>query len=141
MYYSEISEEDVDAHIMTNARGSPPLDILVRTSGVKRLSDYLLWQVCQQSIGACIHWLIRCRAAKTRKSNTQTVIGQTSIYGTFCLFSWTTSARFGLISRPWTSMFVLPTSIFLDLQTFVTLITVHIPCSYCNNLLVLQAQF
>ena len=24
---------------------SPPLDILVRTSGVKRLSDFLLWQV------------------------------------------------------------------------------------------------
>jgi ditrans,polycis-polyprenyl diphosphate synthase len=24
--------------------GSPPLDILVRTSGVSRLSDFLLWQ-------------------------------------------------------------------------------------------------
>lgn len=30
---------------MTSLSGSPPLDILVRTSGVKRLSDYLLWQV------------------------------------------------------------------------------------------------
>jgi undecaprenyl diphosphate synthase len=25
--------------------GSPPLDILIRTSGVKRLSDFFLWQV------------------------------------------------------------------------------------------------
>ena len=30
---------------MTSLAGSPPLDILIRTSGVKRLSDYLLWQV------------------------------------------------------------------------------------------------
>jgi len=30
---------------MTNLAGSPPLDILVRTSGVKRLSDFLMWQV------------------------------------------------------------------------------------------------
>ena len=31
---------------MTSLVGSPPLDILVRTSGVKRLSDFFLWQVC-----------------------------------------------------------------------------------------------
>jgi len=31
---------------MVTARGSPPLDVLVRTSGVKRLSDFMLWQVC-----------------------------------------------------------------------------------------------
>jgi undecaprenyl diphosphate synthase len=30
---------------MLTARGSPPLDILVRTSGAKRLSDFMLWQV------------------------------------------------------------------------------------------------
>lgn len=30
---------------MTSAVGSPPIDILVRTSGVKRLSDFLTWQV------------------------------------------------------------------------------------------------
>jgi ditrans,polycis-polyprenyl diphosphate synthase len=29
---------------MTSLVGSPPLDILIRTSGVKRLSDFLLWQ-------------------------------------------------------------------------------------------------
>jgi len=31
---------------MMTARGSPPLDVLIRTSGVKRLSDFMLWQVC-----------------------------------------------------------------------------------------------
>ena len=35
---------------MTTLVNSPPLDILVRTSGVKRLSDYLLWQVRRRSI-------------------------------------------------------------------------------------------
>ena len=31
---------------MTSLGGSPPLDILIRSSGVKRLSDFLMWQVC-----------------------------------------------------------------------------------------------
>ena len=30
---------------MTTLGGSPPLDIWVRSSGVKRLSDFLVWQV------------------------------------------------------------------------------------------------
>ncbi|KAI0067799.1 Di-trans-poly-cis-decaprenylcistransferase [Artomyces pyxidatus] len=41
---SPITEDDIDAHLMTSKCHSPPLDILVRTSGVKRLSDFLLWQ-------------------------------------------------------------------------------------------------
>ncbi len=45
----EITEKDLDAHMMTSMVGSPPVDILVRTSGVKRLSDYLVWQVCHRS--------------------------------------------------------------------------------------------
>ncbi|KAJ3530525.1 hypothetical protein NM688_g7695 [Phlebia brevispora] len=44
-----ITEEDVEVHIMTSVVGSPPLDILVRTSGVKRLSDFLLWQGCEDT--------------------------------------------------------------------------------------------
>ncbi|KAF9450262.1 Di-trans-poly-cis-decaprenylcistransferase [Macrolepiota fuliginosa MF-IS2] len=43
------TKEEVDRRIMTTARGSPPLDILVRTSGVQRLSDYLLWQCCENT--------------------------------------------------------------------------------------------
>ncbi|KAH9952031.1 Di-trans-poly-cis-decaprenylcistransferase [Amylocystis lapponica] len=45
----EIMEDDIDARMMTSVAGSPPLDILVRTSGVKRLSDYLLWQCCEDT--------------------------------------------------------------------------------------------
>jgi ditrans,polycis-polyprenyl diphosphate synthase len=41
----DITEEDIDAHMMTSLGGSPPVDILLRSSGVKRLSDFLLWQV------------------------------------------------------------------------------------------------
>lgn len=42
---SEITEDDIAAQLMTTRAGSPPLDLLVRTSGVRRLSDFLLWQV------------------------------------------------------------------------------------------------
>jgi len=41
----EISVKDIDDQLMTSLTGSPPLEILVRTSGVKRLSDFMLWQV------------------------------------------------------------------------------------------------
>lgn len=43
----DITEKVIEEHLMTSysRSGSPPLDILIRTSGVKRLSDFLLWQV------------------------------------------------------------------------------------------------
>ncbi|KAF8919782.1 Di-trans-poly-cis-decaprenylcistransferase [Mucidula mucida] len=39
-----ISEKDIEKNLMTTLTGSPPLDIIVRTSGVKRVSDFFLWQ-------------------------------------------------------------------------------------------------
>ncbi|KAJ7778637.1 Decaprenyl diphosphate synthase-like protein [Mycena maculata] len=44
-----VTEDDVSAQLMTSLAGSPPLEILVRTSGVKRLSDYLLWQCSENT--------------------------------------------------------------------------------------------
>ena len=42
---STITEEAIDSHLSTSLAGSPPLDIFIRTSGVKRLSGFLTWQV------------------------------------------------------------------------------------------------
>jgi hypothetical protein len=39
IFTSTITEHDIDAQLMTSQGGSPPLDILVRISGVNRLSD------------------------------------------------------------------------------------------------------
>jgi hypothetical protein len=43
--YARITEADIERYMMTTLGGSPPLDILIRSSGVKRLSDFLMWQV------------------------------------------------------------------------------------------------
>ncbi|BGO98964.1 cis-prenyltransferase [Rhodotorula toruloides] len=45
---SNITEEHIAANLYTAA--SPPLDILIRTSGVSRLSDFLLWQSNESTI-------------------------------------------------------------------------------------------
>jgi undecaprenyl diphosphate synthase len=41
-----ITEQSIDENLMTTLTGSPPLDIFVHTSGAKRLSGFLQWQVC-----------------------------------------------------------------------------------------------
>ena len=42
---SRITEDSIDSYLSTSLAGSPPFDIFVRTSGVKRLSGFLHWQV------------------------------------------------------------------------------------------------
>lgn len=49
MSFSTITEDTIDANLMTSLSGSPPLDILVRTSGVRRLSNYMLWQCSEDT--------------------------------------------------------------------------------------------
>lgn len=43
-----INEATVESHLYTGA--DPPLELLVRTSGVTRLSDFLLWQVSEKGV-------------------------------------------------------------------------------------------
>ncbi|KAH7906657.1 Decaprenyl diphosphate synthase-like protein [Hygrophoropsis aurantiaca] len=45
----KITEQTIDDHLMTSLVGSPPLDVFVRTSGVKRLSGFLQWQCCENT--------------------------------------------------------------------------------------------
>lgn len=47
-----ISVADLDGNMMM--AHSPPVDILIRTSGVHRLSDFLLWQVRRTGCDAAI---------------------------------------------------------------------------------------
>ena len=42
---SGITDIDIEVNLMISKAGSPPLNILICTSGVKRLSDFMLWQV------------------------------------------------------------------------------------------------
>jgi undecaprenyl diphosphate synthase len=44
----EISEADIERHLYT--RGLPELDLLVRTSGELRISNFLLWQAAYSEI-------------------------------------------------------------------------------------------
>ena len=44
----DVSVETVSEALFTN--GCPPVDILVRTSGESRLSDFLLWQVSERTL-------------------------------------------------------------------------------------------
>lgn len=44
----EIDENYIESNLFT--AGQPPLDLLIRTSGVSRLSDFMLWQVSRKDV-------------------------------------------------------------------------------------------
>ncbi|KAL6944730.1 hypothetical protein ACO0RG_001476 [Hanseniaspora osmophila] len=46
--YKNITAKTIDDYLYT--RDDPPVDLLIRTSGVKRLSDFLVWQVQQRGV-------------------------------------------------------------------------------------------
>ncbi len=46
-----IDEDWVEDHLTT--RGTPPLDLLIRTSGEQRVSNFLLWQIAYSEIYFC----------------------------------------------------------------------------------------
>ncbi|KIJ64398.1 hypothetical protein HYDPIDRAFT_167737 [Hydnomerulius pinastri MD-312] len=46
---SKITEHTITSHLSTSLAGSPPLDVFVRTSGVKRLSGFMAWQCNEQT--------------------------------------------------------------------------------------------
>jgi hypothetical protein len=72
-----ITEHDIDAQLMTSQGGSPPLDVLVRTSGVNRLSDFLLWQVrCSSAVHSVL--LLLSSAARTHSCTSRRPIGRNS---------------------------------------------------------------
>ncbi|KAG8919407.1 cis-prenyltransferase, partial [Tulasnella sp. 418] len=48
--FKEITEHDIDANLLTNLKGSPPLDILIRTTLIfanNGKSDFMLWQASE----------------------------------------------------------------------------------------------
>jgi hypothetical protein len=95
---TRITEEDIERYMMTNLAGSPPLDILVRSSGVKRLSDFLMWQVWLAARGTewrVTHGLILCRRRKTCSCISLLRIGRILGFGTCFPLFWITRPRFG----------------------------------------------
>jgi ditrans,polycis-polyprenyl diphosphate synthase len=53
-----VDEHAIEANLMTSLVDSPSLDILVRTSGVHRLSDFMLWQVSVSCTGFLVSLVI-----------------------------------------------------------------------------------
>jgi len=93
--YRTISERDIDSHLMTSS--CPPLDILVRTSGVKRLSDFLLWQVFVSLSKSCIRvHSVHFSVARILRFSLRTRFGQSLDCSTSFPSSWIINGRSGV---------------------------------------------
>ncbi len=46
-----VTEQDIDKYLYTN--GQPPLDLIVRTGGEQRLSNFMLWQAAYAELYFC----------------------------------------------------------------------------------------
>ncbi|GJJ12358.1 hypothetical protein Clacol_006599 [Clathrus columnatus] len=44
---SMITEDDINAELFTTKGDNDPVEVLIRTSGVRRFSDFLMWQCCE----------------------------------------------------------------------------------------------
>ena len=97
---ARITEEDIERYMMTTLGGSPPLDILVRSSGVKRLSDFLMWQVRFTTRRAdrsrCSRVVFLCRHRRTCSCILLLRIGQMLDFGTFSPLFWLIRPRCGV---------------------------------------------
>ena len=71
-----ITEKDIEDRLLTAKVNSPPLDILIRTSGVKRLSDFLLWQVSLPPLPYTVTHSLSGSAPKTHRFTSSTPIGR-----------------------------------------------------------------
>ncbi|GJJ07722.1 hypothetical protein Clacol_001927 [Clathrus columnatus] len=43
---STVTEDDINAELFTTKGDNDPVEVLTRTTGVRRFSDFLMWQVC-----------------------------------------------------------------------------------------------
>ena len=100
-----ITERDINDHLMTSLGESPPLDILIRTSGVNRLSDFLLWQVrsikkkCYSfSTSNSIDFLAIASAANRHNCSSHPPSGRNLDSLTSSLSSWTISEKYGTVA-------------------------------------------
>lgn len=94
-----ITEKDIEDRLLTAKVNCPPLDILIRTSGVRRLSDYLLWQaslLAAFSTKSPQALTLSGSAPKTHRYTSLIRSGQIWAFSIFSLLYWITSVKFGL---------------------------------------------